>query len=150
MEYRRLGRSDIQVSAICLGSMTWGEQNTEAEGFEQMDYAFDQGVNFIDTAEMYPIATRAETYGRTEEIIGNWMAARGNRDKVILATKIVGPNPQRFAYIRSGETRFNRATYFSPAPSGVSSLSLEDSGANVEVRAPSGLVGAYGLIELRR
>ncbi len=108
MEYRPLGRSDIKVSAICLGSMTWGEQNSEAEGFEQMDYAFDQGINFIDTAEMYPIATRAETYGRTEEIIGNWMAARGKRDKVILATKIVGPNPGRFAYIRSGETRFAR------------------------------------------
>ena len=108
MEYRPLGRSDIKVSAICLGSMTWGQQNSEAEGFEQMDYAFDHGVNFIDTAEMYPIATRAETYGRTEEIIGNWMAARGNRDKVILATKIVGPGPDRFAYIRGGETRFNR------------------------------------------
>ena len=108
MEYRPLGRSDIKVSAICLGSMTWGQQNTEAEGFEQMDYAFDQGVNFIDTAEMYPIATSAETYGRTEEIIGNWMAARGNRDRLVIATKIVGPNAQRFAYIRGGETRFNR------------------------------------------
>ena len=108
MEYRRLGRSDVKVSAICLGSMTWGEQNSEAEGFEQMDYAFDQGVNFIDTAEMYPIATREETYGDTETIIGNWMAARGNRDKVILATKIVGPNPDRFHYIRGGETRFNK------------------------------------------
>ena len=73
-----------------------------------MDYAFAQGVNFIDTAEMYPIETRAETYGRTEEIIGNWMAARGNRERVILATKIVGPNGQRFPYIRGGETRFNR------------------------------------------
>jgi len=108
MEYRPVGRSDIKVSAICLGSMTWGEQNTEAEGFEQMDFAFAQGVNFIDTAEMYPVATRKETYGRTEEIIGNWMAARGNRDDVILATKIVGPNAQRFGYIRGGKTRFNR------------------------------------------
>ena len=108
MDYRRLGRSDLEVSAICLGSMTWGQQNSEAEGFEQMDYAFGQGVNFIDTAEMYPIATAAETYGRTEEIIGNWMAARGNRDSVIVATKIVGPNAERFPYIRGGETRFNR------------------------------------------
>ncbi|GAB4394043.1 MAG: NADP(H)-dependent aldo-keto reductase [Kiloniellaceae bacterium] len=108
MEYRPLGRSDIKVSVICLGSMTWGEQNTPDEGFEQMDYALDHGVNFIDTAEMYPIATRAETYGRTEEIIGDWMAARGTREKVIVATKIVGPNPQRFSYIRGGETRFNR------------------------------------------
>jgi aryl-alcohol dehydrogenase-like predicted oxidoreductase len=108
MQYRRLGRSDLEVSRICLGSMTWGEQNSEAEAFEQMDYAFAEGVNFIDTAEMYPIATRAETYGRTEEIIGNWMAARGNRGKVVLATKIVGPNAARFPYIRGGETRFNR------------------------------------------
>ncbi|WP_340116253.1 NADP(H)-dependent aldo-keto reductase [Pelagibius sp. 7325] len=108
MEYRRLGRTDVKVSAICLGSMTWGEQNSEQEGFQQLDYALDQGVNFIDTAEMYPIATRAETYGRTEEIIGNWMAARGTRDKVIIATKIVGPNAGRFPYIRGGETRFDR------------------------------------------
>ncbi|MGF1628887.1 MAG: NADP(H)-dependent aldo-keto reductase [Kiloniellaceae bacterium] len=108
MEYRRLGRSDLRVSVICLGSMTWGMQNTQDEAFAQMDYAVDQGVNFIDTAEMYPIATNAETYGRTEEIIGNWMAARGNRDKVIVATKIVGPNAERFPYIRGGETRFNK------------------------------------------
>ena len=108
MEYRQLGRSDIKVSAICLGTMTWGIQNSEAEGFEQMDYALDQGINFFDTAEMYPVAPNAETYGRTEEIIGNWFAARGNRDKVVLATKIVGPNPQRFSYIRGGETRFNK------------------------------------------
>jgi len=107
MQYRRLGRSDLDVSLVCLGSMTWGEQNTQDEGFEQMDYAFEQGVNFIDTAEMYPIATREETYGRTEEVIGNWMAARGNRDKVIVATKIVGPNEDRFSYIRNGKTRFN-------------------------------------------
>src|SRR3546814_12438660 len=82
MEYRRLGRSDLNVSPICLGSMTWGEQNSDAEAFEQLDYAIDQGVNFIDTAEMYPIDTRAEPYGRTEEIIGNWMATRGTRGKV--------------------------------------------------------------------
>jgi aryl-alcohol dehydrogenase-like predicted oxidoreductase len=108
MEYRRLGRSDLEVSHLCLGSMTWGQQNTEAEAFEQMDYALEQGVNFIDTAEMYPIATRAETYGRTEEIIGNWIASRGTRDRMVIATKIVGPNAQRFPYIRGGETRFTR------------------------------------------
>ena len=108
MEYRRLGRSDLQVSVVCLGSMTWGMQNSQEEGFEQMDCALDQGVNFIDTAEMYPIATNAETYGRTEEIIGNWMAARGTRDKVVVATKIVGPNAERFPYIRGGGTCFNK------------------------------------------
>ncbi|MEM7225347.1 MAG: NADP(H)-dependent aldo-keto reductase [Pseudomonadota bacterium] len=107
MDYRRLGRSDIKVSAICLGSMTWGEQNSEAEGFEQMDRAFDLGVNFIDTAEMYAVPAREETYGRSEEVIGNWMAARGNRDKVVLATKVVGPG-SHFQYIRDGKTRHNR------------------------------------------
>src|SRR3546814_17590571 len=108
MEYRRLGRSDLQVSLLCLGSMTWGMQNSQDEAFAQMDYAFEQGVNFIDTAEMYPIATSAETYGRTEEIVGNWMQARGNREKVVVATKIVGPNAERFPYIRGGTPRFNR------------------------------------------
>ena len=107
MEYRRLGRTDITVSAICLGTMTWGEQNSEAEGFAQMDYALDQGVTFLDTAEMYPIASRAETYGRTEEIIGNWMAARGVRDKVVVATKVTGPGT-RFPYMRDGKPRLNR------------------------------------------
>lgn len=91
MEKRRLGRTDLQVSAICLGTMTWGEQNTEADGFAQMDYAVDRGVNFFDTAELYPVPPQSETQGRTEEIIGNWFAARpGARDKVILATKVVG------------------------------------------------------------
>ena len=108
MDYRQLGRSDIKVSAVCLGTMTWGIQNSEAEAFAQMDYALDQGINFFDTAEMYPVAPKAETYGRTEEIIGNWFAARGTRDKVVLATKIVGPNPTRFHYIRGGKTRFNK------------------------------------------
>ncbi|MEM7170801.1 MAG: aldo/keto reductase [Pseudomonadota bacterium] len=106
MDYHPLGRSGIEVSAICLGSMTWGVQNTQDEGFEQMDYALDQGVNFIDTAEMYPIAQSAETYGRTEEIIGNWMAERNNRDRMIIATKVIGPGS--FSYIRGGKTRHNR------------------------------------------
>ncbi|MBX9450347.1 MAG: aldo/keto reductase [Mesorhizobium sp.] len=90
MEKRRLGRTDIFVSKICLGTMTFGEQNTEAEGHAQLDMALDRGVNFIDTAELYPIPPKAETQGRTERYIGNWMKARGNRDKVVLATKVVG------------------------------------------------------------
>lgn len=90
MQKRRLGRTDLLVSQICLGSMTWGQQNTEAEGHAQMDLAFARGVNFIDTAELYPIPPKAETQGRTETIIGNWMKARGNRDRVLLATKVVG------------------------------------------------------------
>ena len=90
MEKRRLGRTDIFVSKICLGTMTYGEQNTEAEGHAQLDMAVDRGVNFIDTAELYPIPPKAETQGRTERTIGSWMSARNNRDKVILATKVVG------------------------------------------------------------
>jgi aryl-alcohol dehydrogenase-like predicted oxidoreductase len=107
MDYRKLGRSDLRVSEICLGSMTWGEQNSEAEGFDQLDYALDQGVNFIDTAEMYAVPPRAETYGRSEEIIGNWLHARGVRHKVVLATKVSGPSA-RFPYIRDGKTKLDR------------------------------------------
>ncbi|GGB38840.1 NADP-dependent oxidoreductase [Roseibium aquae] len=90
MDFRRLGRTDIDVSAICLGTMTWGEQNTEKEGHTQMDLAVDRGVNFFDTAELYPIPPNRETQGRTERIIGSWFKARGNRDKIVLATKVVG------------------------------------------------------------
>jgi len=108
MQYRRLGRSDIEVSAICLGTMTWGEQNTEEDGFAQMDYALDRGVNFWDAAEMYPVPPRKETYGRTEAIIGNWFAARRKRDKVVLATKVAGPD-ERLIYIRDGKPRLNKA-----------------------------------------
>ena len=90
MEYRRLGRTDLNVSLICLGTMTWGQQNTEADGHAQMDYALDQGVNFFDTAELYSIPPRPETQGSTERIIGSWFKARGNRDKVILASKVIG------------------------------------------------------------
>ncbi|MFQ6017793.1 MAG: NADP(H)-dependent aldo-keto reductase [Kiloniellaceae bacterium] len=107
MEYRRLGRSDIMVSAICLGTMTWGGQNTQSQAFAQLDYAYDRGVNFLDTAEMYPIAPRAETFGRTEEIIGNWLKSRGLRDRMIVATKVTGPSAS-LAYIRDGRPRLNR------------------------------------------
>ena len=87
MEYRKLGNTDIKVSLICLGTMTWGQQNTEDEGHEQMDYALDQGVNFFDTAELYSIPPKEETQGRTEEIIGSWFKKNKNRDKIILATR---------------------------------------------------------------
>ncbi|MEW9834929.1 aldo/keto reductase [Mesorhizobium marinum] len=90
MDMRRLGRTDLSVSRICLGTMTWGQQNTEAEGLAQMDLAFSRGVNFLDTAELYSIPPNAETQGSTERIVGNWMKARGNRDRVIVASKVVG------------------------------------------------------------
>ena len=91
MQYRTLGRSDIKVSQYCLGSMTWGTQNSEAEGHAQIDMALDAGINFIDTAEMYPTnPLSAETAGRTEEIIGTWFAKTGRRQDVVLATKVIG------------------------------------------------------------
>jgi len=111
MEYRRLGATELEVSLICLGSMTWGEQNSEAEGHAQMDYAFDHGVNFIDTAEMYAVPPKATTYGKTEEIIGNWIEANGRRDEIILATKVAG-RANRLSYVRphlhDGDTRLDR------------------------------------------
>jgi len=91
MKKIKLGSSDLQVSEVCLGSMTWGEQNTQAEGHEQIDYALDQGINFIDTAEMYSVPPSKETYGATETIIGNWIAENpGKRQDIILASKIAG------------------------------------------------------------
>ena len=103
MNYKKLGNTDLEVSTICLGTMTWGEQNTQEEGFEQMDYALDQGVNFWDTAELYAVPPRAETYGHTEIIIGNWFKKTKKRDKVILATKVAGPMR---AYLRGGANSY--------------------------------------------
>lgn len=108
MEYRRLGRTDIKVSVICLGTMTFGEQNSESEAHSQLDYALERGVNFIDTAELYAIPPKAETYGRTEEFIGSWLQKSGKRDEVILATKIAGPGPGWVDHIREGKSRFDR------------------------------------------
>ncbi|MBO9469510.1 NADP(H)-dependent aldo-keto reductase [Endozoicomonas sp. G2_2] len=104
MQYRKLGRSDIDVSRICLGTMTFGEQSTEDEAHRQIDYALDQGVNFIDAAEMYPVPPKADTQGRTEEYIGSWLAASGRRDDVVLASKVTGRS--KMDYLRDGfETR---------------------------------------------
>jgi aryl-alcohol dehydrogenase-like predicted oxidoreductase len=99
MKYTIIPNTTIEVSKICLGTMTFGEQNTEAEGHAQMDFAIDKGINFFDTAEMYSVPGRKETYGSTEKIIGTWFKKSGNRDKVILASKIAGPNPG-LSYIR--------------------------------------------------
>ncbi len=92
MIYEQLGRTDLNVSKICLGTMTFGQQNTEAEAHEQLDYAVDQGINFIDTAELYAVPGSKETQGLTEQYIGSWLQARGKRDDVIIATKITGPS----------------------------------------------------------
>ncbi|PHN04798.1 aldo/keto reductase [Flavilitoribacter nigricans] len=100
MEFRQLGNTDLQVSLICLGTMTFGEQNTEAEGHQQLDYALERGINFIDTAELYSVPGRQETQGSTERIVGTWLKDRSDRDKIILATKIVGPSPG-LLYIRN-------------------------------------------------
>lgn len=107
MEYRKLGRTDIEVSAICLGSMTWGEQNTEAEAHAQLDAALAAGVNFIDTAEMYPVPPRAETYTLTEQYIGRWLRRRGRRDEVVLASKVAG-RADWLEYIRDGRVCLDR------------------------------------------
>ena len=108
MQYKKLGNTDILVPEICLGTMTFGEQNTQDEAFEQLDYALERGLNFWDTAEMYPVPPRVETQGETERIIGNWLKARGGRDKLIIASKIAGPS-QGGSHIRDGQTRFNAA-----------------------------------------
>lgn len=101
MQTRKLGNTDIEVSLICLGTMTWGEQNTEAEAFEQLDYATGAGVNFIDAAEMYPVPPRADTQGRTEQYLGNWLARRGRRDDLVIASKVAGPG-NGLDYLRNG------------------------------------------------
>lgn len=106
MEYTKLGTSDIEISRVCLGTMTWGEQNSELEGHEQMNYALEQGVNFWDTAELYSVPTSAGTCGRTEEIIGTWLAKTGRRKDVVLATKLVGAG---LPWIRGGDAKIDGA-----------------------------------------
>lgn len=103
MEYRPLGKTDIKVSKICLGTMTFGEQNTEADAHQQLDYAIAQGVNFIDAAEMYPVPINAETQGRTEQYMGTWLKKRSDRDQIILASKVAGPGrKEALGHLRDG------------------------------------------------
>lgn len=109
MDYRTLGRTDLRVSLICLGTMTWGSQNSEAEAHEQLDYAIGQGVTFIDTAEAYPVTpVSADTQFLTETYIGNWIAARGRRDDIVLATKVAGPTRDPVRTFRGGDNRLDR------------------------------------------
>ena len=104
MNYKKLGNTNLDVSTICLGTMTWGEQNTQEDGFEQMNYALDQGVNFWDTAELYAIPPKKNTYGKTEEVIGNWFKKTKKREKVVLATKVSGPG---LSWIRGGGNQYD-------------------------------------------
>lgn len=110
MKYRKLGHTDLDISLIGLGTMTWGEQNTEAEAHEQLDYALSRGVNLVDTAEMYPVPPKAETQGRTESYIGTWLAKTGRRNDIVLASKVAGPStdPKRPSHIRDGQARLDR------------------------------------------
>ncbi|MGA6107468.1 NADP(H)-dependent aldo-keto reductase [Pseudomonas solani] len=107
MEFRQLGNTDIKVSSLCLGTMTWGEQNSEAEAFAQIERAKAFGINFMDTAEMYPVPPRAETYAATETIIGNWFAKHGDRADWVLASKVAGPG-NGITHIRGGNLKHNR------------------------------------------
>ncbi|MDH5327424.1 MAG: NADP(H)-dependent aldo-keto reductase [Gammaproteobacteria bacterium] len=107
MEYRKLGRTELKISAICLGTMTWGEQNSETEAQQQLDYAVEQGVNFMDTAEMYPVPPKQETYSLTEQFMGRWIKARNNRDQLILATKAAG-RADWLPYLREGKNCFDK------------------------------------------
>ncbi len=115
MQYRKLGHTDIEVSLICLGSMTWGEQNSREQAFEQLDFSLEHGINFIDTAEMYAVPPRKDTYGLTEQYIGDWFKHSGKRSEVILATKVMG-RAARFPYARphlhDGETRLDKQSIF--------------------------------------
>jgi aryl-alcohol dehydrogenase-like predicted oxidoreductase len=106
MNQNQLGQTEIKVSELCLGTMTYGAQNSQQDAFAQLDYAQASGINFIDTAEMYSVPTSPDTYGRTEEIIGNWLEARMNREDVVLATKVAGPS--RIKHIRGGKARLDK------------------------------------------
>ena len=103
MKFKKLGNTNLKVSLICLGTMTWGTQNSEKDAFEQMDYSVEQGVNFFDTAELYSVPPTEESYGKTEIMIGNWLKKKKNRDKIILASKIAGPGCD---WIRGGGNNF--------------------------------------------
>lgn len=124
MQYRKLGRTDIDVSVICLGTMTWGKQNTEEEAHQQLNYAFENGVNFIDAAEMYPVPPEKETAHLTETYLGTWQGLHQNRDKIILATKVSGPN-DFLPWIRGGKVKFDRENIFSAVKASLQRLKTD-------------------------
>jgi aryl-alcohol dehydrogenase-like predicted oxidoreductase len=108
MKMNKLGRTDLAVSRVCLGTMTFGQQNTEADAHSQLDYALERGINFVDTAEMYPVPPSAGTQGSTERFIGSWLKKTGQRDRIVLATKAAGPNPNQ-SWIRGGRQNLDAA-----------------------------------------
>jgi aryl-alcohol dehydrogenase-like predicted oxidoreductase len=124
MEYRQLGKTNLKVSKICLGTMTFGQQNTEGDAHEQMDYTFEKGINFFDTAELYAVPARAETNGLTEKYIGTWLKKSKKREKLILATKIAGPNPG-LAFIRNHQLDFKKATIHAALEGSLSRLQTD-------------------------
>jgi aryl-alcohol dehydrogenase (NADP+) len=123
MKIRRLADTDLEVSEICLGTMTWGEQNTEAEAHAQLDLAIERGINFIDTAEMYPAPPRGETQGRTETYFGSWLARRRTRDDLVIASKVAGPG--RRDWIRGGRTDLTAANIVEACDTSLARLGLE-------------------------
>jgi len=127
MQHRPLGRTGLNVSLICLGTMTWGEQNTEAQAHEQLDHAVASGINFIDTAEMYPVPPKAETAGRTEAYIGTWLKKRGRRDDMIIATKAAGQARQalRPSHIRDGRLAFTKQNLYEAVNDSLKRLQTE-------------------------
>jgi len=124
MKYNQLGRTELKVSRICLGTMTWGEQNTEAEAHQQLDVALGAGINFIDSAEMYPVPPRAETYGRTEQYIGSWLKARNNRDQVIIASKVMSRSTD-LNYVRDGDNRLDKKNILAAVEGSLSRLQTD-------------------------
>jgi aryl-alcohol dehydrogenase (NADP+) len=122
MKYRTLPGTELNVSEVCLGTMTWGEQNSEAEAHAQLDYAIAQGINFIDTAEMYPVPPNAKTQGRTETYLGNWLARR-RRDGLVIATKVAGPG--RRDWIRNGRTDLTREVIAEAADTSLARLQID-------------------------
>lgn len=125
MNYRPLADTGLNVSALCLGTMTYGEQNDEREAFEQLDMALAAGINFIDTAEMYSVPPRAETMGSTEAIIGRWLAQRGCRDQVVIATKVAGPGGDWLTYIRGGDNHLDRSNILAAADASLRRLQTD-------------------------
>lgn len=152
MEMRRLGRTDIEVSKICLGTMTWGQQNTEEEGHAQIEMALDHGVNFLDTAEMYSVPARAETYGRTEEIIGSWLKKSGKRDDVVIATKVAGPMPTlkhiRPHLHRNGRNDLDRQSVLEACDTSLKRLGVEHIDL-YQVHWPSRPTNFFGVLKYR-